>query len=171
MQTTKAIAAGTSCTNGTGWQSTTSMDGVGHQIQTQVTSDPNGTVSTETTYDGEGQGLSQSNPHRASQSPTNGLTTYTYDSLGRVTLEVPPDGAAQNNNTTTTYVGNASTVTDETGRQMRYVHDGLGRLTEADESATTQASPIAITPYYQGGSGGAVRSPGQAVRPPRSAAP
>lgn len=148
ITTTKSISSGTT------FSSTTVLDGMGHTIQTQVTSDPGGTVYTDTTYDGEGRVWRKSNPHRASGSSTDGITTYSYDALGRTTLIVPPDGSTSANNTTTAYIGNATTVTDETGRQMRYVHDALGRLTEVDEPAATTVSPVAVAPYYQGGSGG-----------------
>ncbi|MGH9450924.1 MAG: hypothetical protein ACRD11_10320, partial [Terriglobia bacterium] len=142
VTTTKAI---TSSQNDV---STSVMDGVGHTIQTQVTSDPAGTDYTDTVYDGEGCVLKKSNPHRASGSSTDGITTYAYDALGRATLVIPPDGTATGNNTITSYLGNAATVTDETGRQMRTIHDALGRLTEVDEPATTVVNPVAIAPYY-----------------------
>jgi len=151
--------------SGVNYQSESIMDGVGHVTRTELTSDPQGTDYTDTTYDGEGLFWKKSNPHRAGGSSTDGVTTYSYDALGRATLAVPPDGSPQANNTTTTYMGNATTVTDETGHQMRYIHDGLGRLTEVDEPATTQVDPIAIAPYYQGspGSGSSSGSLAQAV--------
>jgi len=120
-------------------------DGVGHVKQTQLTSDPQGTVYTDTIYDGLGRVYSVSNPYRTGADPTTslGTTTYFYDALGRKCLEVPPDGtqpaggvcpATQpGNDLFTTYSLNTTTVTDQTGKSRKSVADGLGRLTQVFE--------------------------------------
>jgi RHS repeat-associated protein len=119
-------------------------DDLGRVIQTQL-SDPQGTVLTDTTYDALGRVATVSNPYRQGIDPTTsaGTTSYFYDPLGRKCLEVPPDGtlptggvcpATQPANTIfTTYSGNSTTVTDQTGKSRKSVTDGLGRLTQVFE--------------------------------------
>ena len=119
------------------------MDGLGHAVQAQLTSDPDGTDYTDTTYDGLGRVWKQSNPHRSTSLSTDGTTTYFYDALGRACVVVPPDGtlpsggtcpASQPTNTVfTTYSGNTTTVTDQAGKKRQSTTDGLGRLTKVVE--------------------------------------
>ena len=108
-------------------------DGIGHITQSKVTTDPQGTVLTDTTYDGLGRVYTVSNPYRSGSDPSSnsGVTTYLYDALGRKITETAPDGSV----ITTAYSGNQTTVTDATGRERRSITDGLGRLIEVDESA------------------------------------
>jgi RHS repeat-associated protein len=120
-------------------------DGVGHVKQTQLTTDPQGTVYTDTAYDGLNRVYTVSNPYRSGSDPTtsSGTTTYFYDALGRKCLEVPPDGtqpaggvcpATQPaNDLFTSYSGNTTTVTDQTGKSRKSVTDALGRLTTVYE--------------------------------------
>jgi len=113
--------------------STTVMDGMGHVKQMQLTSDPQGTVYADTTFDGLGRVWKQSNPYRIGTDPTtsSGTTIYTYDALGRKTLEAEPgtDGSA----VTTAYCGPSTLVTDPTGKWRRSRTDALGHLVEVDE--------------------------------------
>jgi YD repeat-containing protein len=82
----------------------TSMDGMGHTVETQLTSDVNVDV-VNTTYDGEGHVLTVTNPHwTTSTLPTDGTTTNYYDGLGRKIETVEPDG----NKVQTCYNGVAS---------------------------------------------------------------
>lgn len=124
VTTSKLISAGTNLT------SLNIMDGMGHSIQTQLTSDPDGIDYTDTTYDGQGHIYIVSNPHRSSSSTTDGTKTYFYDALGRTTKVSEPDGSAVN----TFYSGNQTTVTDEIGNQRTSQTDGLGRLTDVWEA-------------------------------------
>jgi RHS repeat-associated protein len=136
--------------------SVVAMDGLGHAIQTQLTSDPQGSVLTDTVYDGLGRVSSESNPHRSGVDPTTsaGITTYTYDALSRKTLQTDPDGSV----VTTAYCGSSTLATDPTGKWRRSRTDGLGRLVEVDEpnavGATVAATgcpgsgePIVVTSY------------------------
>ena len=139
VTTSKMINSGQSVST------TTVSDGLGHAKQTQLTSDPQGTVFTDTTYDGLGQVWKQSNPYRAGAdiTTTSGITTFFYDSLGRKCLVVPPDGTQPtggtcpstrpSNDLFTQYSGNTTTVTDQTNRSRESVTDALGRLTQVLE--------------------------------------
>ena len=108
------------------------MDGFGHVTQTQLTTDPDGTTYTATVYDGNGRSYKAYNPTRCSPPTTNcgtettwGITTYTYDALGRTTQVAKPDGSIAS----TSYSGNQTTVTDEVGNQRTSQADGMERLT------------------------------------------
>ncbi len=111
------------------------MDGIGHVVQNQLTTDPDGTDLTDTAYDGTGHVLSISNPHRSTSSPTDGTTTYTYDALGRGIKVTQPDGST----VITSYAGRATDVMDEgNGNGVKRVEhvsqiDGLGRLVSVCE--------------------------------------
>ena len=132
------------------------FDGLGRLIQTQLTSDPQGTVYTDTTYDHLGRVATVSNPYRSGSdvTTTTGITTYGYDALSRKTSETYPDNSVL----TTAYCGPSTLVTDPTGRWRRSRVDGLGRLVEVDEPNAVGASvnsngcpgtgePIWITSY------------------------
>src|SRR5579883_2818054 len=111
------------------------MDGLAHPVQTQLTSDPQGIVYTNTTYDALGRRYKVYNPTRCSTPTTNcgestwGYTTYTYDALGRVTSVTAQDGSV----TTTSYSGNCATTTDPAGKARKSCTDALGRLTQVFE--------------------------------------
>jgi RHS repeat-associated protein len=109
-------------------------DGLGRVIETQLTSDPDGTTEVDTAYDALGRKSTVSNPYRPGQSlPTDGTSTTTYDALSRVTLVSEPDGSS----VTTTYAGNCTTVTDEAQKKRTSCSDGLGRMTGAWEDPST----------------------------------
>jgi RHS repeat-associated protein len=107
------------------------MDGLGHPVTSLVTSDPQGTIHTDTTYDGMARVYTVSNPYRTGTDPTtsSGTTTYVYDSIGRKLTETYPDNSVL----TTAYCGPSTLVTDPTGKWRRSRTDGLGRLVEVDE--------------------------------------
>lgn len=122
---------------------TTLLDGLGRNKQTQLNSDPLGVDYVDTTYDSLGRVFTNSNPHRSTSLPTDGLTTTYYDALGRTCLIVPPDGTgpsgsgcptSQPSNTIfTTYSNNTSTVTDQSGKSRKLVVNALGQLTQVTE--------------------------------------
>jgi len=121
----------------------TVYDSLGRVSQQQLTSDPQGTVLTDTTYDSVGRVATVSNPYRSTGDPAYGITTYKYDALGRTCVVVPPDGTAISGSTcpttqpandlSTTYSANTTTVTDQAGKSRKSVTDGLGRLTQVFE--------------------------------------
>jgi RHS repeat-associated protein len=115
-----------------GWKTAlATMDGMGHVVQTELVSDPDGPTYTGTSYDGTGRTYQTYNPTRCNPPTSNcgeatwGVTTYTYDALGRTKSVAEPDGSAVG----TSYNGNCTTVTDEAGNQRESCTDGLGRMT------------------------------------------
>ncbi|MFZ0774067.1 MAG: hypothetical protein WCA49_25055, partial [Candidatus Sulfotelmatobacter sp.] len=150
VTTTKEINATTSAV------AVSARDGLGHVIRTLLSSDPQGTVYTDTAYDYLGRVQSASNPYRSGTDATTslGTTTFTYDALGRKILEAAPDGSV----ITTAYCAGSTLVTDATGKWRRSRTDGLGRLVEVDEPNSTTATvastgcpgqndPIWVTSY------------------------
>jgi len=115
----------------------TVVDGLGRVTQSKLTSDPEGITYTDATYDPLGRKKTVSNPYRTTSDPTYGVTTYNYDALGRVIQVIPPDGTSTSNNISTAYLGNCSTVTDQTGKQRKTCGDALGRLVQVFEPDAT----------------------------------
>jgi RHS repeat-associated protein len=132
------------------------FDALARPIQTQLTSDPQGTIFTDTTYDILGRVATVSNPYRSGTDITSsaGITTYGYDALSRKTTETYPDQSVL----TTAYCGPTTLVTDPTPHWRRSTTDALGRLVEVDEPNAVGASvastgcpgsgePIWVTSY------------------------
>ncbi len=113
----------------TNYTESATMDGVCHVTDAAVTSDPQGSDYTDTTYDGTGRVWTVSNPYRSTSDPTYGLTTTVYDALGRTISVAYADGSAA----TTSYSGKSSTVTDAEGNARTLVSDALGRLQSVAE--------------------------------------
>jgi len=119
------------------------LDGLGRPVTGILTSDPDGATSTDTVYDALGRVSSVSNPHRSTSSPTDGTTTYSYDVLGRTIGTTLPDG----NTRSSSYAGNVTTQTDETGSQWQQMTDGFGRLTQVMEPDPATGKPAYETDY------------------------
>ncbi len=157
VSATSAIDSATNLTNAA------IIDGLGRVIQTQLTSDPDGTDYVDAVYDAVGRVSTGSNPHRSSSATTDGTSSTVYDRFGRTTMLIPPDGSSSSNNVTTTYSGNTVTVTDQAGKQRKSYTDGLGRLIEVDEpGAPPSGSGVSASNGYimisgseQTGAGGA----------------
>jgi RHS repeat-associated protein len=129
-------------TSGTHLNKTTivARDGMGHTVRSMVTSDPQGTIFSDTTYDGFGRVWKQSNPYRNSDPTTSaGTTVFAYDAVSRKISDTYADGSI----TSTSYSGATTTVTDPSGRQRETRVNGLGFLAEADEEGygTTPGTP------------------------------
>ncbi|HJQ26725.1 MAG TPA: hypothetical protein VKA60_22605, partial [Blastocatellia bacterium] len=103
---------------------TTTYDDWGRVIQ--QTNGQGGQVNTE--YDQMGRVARVSNPFSVGGSPSY-WTSYSYDALGRTTTVTLPD----NQTVVSSYSGDTVTVTDQVGRQMQRVSDGLGRLVTVNE--------------------------------------
>ena len=126
--------------------SVATQDGLGRVVNTQITSDPDGITSVDTTYDAFGRTASISNPHRATPAPTDGTTSYLYDALGRTKQITRPDGAIAS----TTYTSRATDVLDEGNGVIRVERvsqvDGLGRLLSVCEVTGTTLLGAGGTP-------------------------
>ncbi len=138
-------------------------DGMKHVIQTQLTTDPEGTDYVDTSYDGEGRILAQSNPHRFASAITDGKTTNYYDSLGEKLEEVEPDGNklqwCYNGVPSTPGVANCSALfgstsastrvdeTDEVGNHWQRISDAFGRLISVIEPNGSSQTPSMETDY------------------------
>lgn len=134
VTTTKLITSSLSAAT------TAVMDGLGHVVQTQLTSDPDGATYTANSYDGLGMTYQTWNPTRCvppatcPSETTWGITTNTYDDLGRITQVAEPDGSMTSTSYSANTTGFLTTVTDEVGNQRTSQTDGLGRLTKVWEA-------------------------------------
>jgi RHS repeat-associated protein len=123
---------------------------LGQLKDTKLTNDPQGTVTTETTYDTLGRVLTKKNPFRSVLDATYGVTTYEYDGLNRVKKVTLPDNMAQFSyygagmstgggrttqlcSTSTYGYGYPTLAKDEAGKKRQSWTDAFGRLIEADE--------------------------------------
>jgi RHS repeat-associated protein len=112
------------------------FDGYGRQTKSRLASDPSGTTYQLTAYDSLGRESQVFNPTRCNPPGTNcgeatwGYTTYSYDALGRTTTVTSQDGGVS----TSTFNGNAVTVSDQAGKKRKTVSDALGRLTKVFEN-------------------------------------
>lgn len=135
VTTTVAIA------NGVGLTTIAEMDDRGNQRKTTLTSDPDGPTYTRIEYDGEGRKYQEWNatrcdPDSASScgsETTFGSTLHLFDTLGRETTLIPPDGTTTSNNVGTSYNGNVATVTDQAGVSRQSTTDALGHLIQINE--------------------------------------
>jgi RHS repeat-associated protein len=104
--------------------SKTILDGYG-RTSSQVLSDGS---TIDTTYDSLGRVHTVSNPHVSVGLPTDGITTYDYDALGRQKSQTNPDGSIK----TWSYWGAAVQDIDEGNDRTHVSHvsqmDSLGRL-------------------------------------------
>ncbi len=140
-------------------------DTLGRKVETQITSDPDGTTYSDTVYDSLGRVSEQSNPFRL-PSGTPPYTTYLYDSLGRKTIQIHQDGSSaqqwcymgqktngqgncegQLSRTASGSVVTGSWVDfeDETGSDWQHNSDGLGRLTNVMEPNGSASLPISAS--------------------------
>jgi RHS repeat-associated protein len=139
---TPSVTATTEISSGVNKVTTAAFDGLGHAIETILNSDPAGPTYTSIAYYGTGHPYQVFNPYRTTSDPTYGITTYTYDAIGRTTQIKHPDGTSA----TTSYAGRATSTLDEgngTAPVQRITQvDGLGRLTSVCEvTSSTQLGP------------------------------
>jgi len=142
--------------------STTIMDAAGHVIHTQLNSDTDGVDYVDTVYDGLGRVASVTNPYRSTSDPTYGVTTFSYDSLNRKTIQVQPDGSKLQwcfNNIASSGQTNCSAnvssqassewtdSSDEAGNHWQRTYDALDRLTSVLEPNGSSQAPSMETDY------------------------
>lgn len=140
LKTTKTVLV----TPNTSVVASTTYDSLGRVSQTSLDSDPQGADVVDKTYDALGRVGTVSNPHRTGSSQTDGITTYQYDALGRVTQVTKQDGSV----VTTQYDqtssvspnGTCVTTTDEAAKPRKSCSDALGRLIEVDEPQASTGS-------------------------------
>lgn len=157
---------------GTSETSTTIMDGVGHVLYTELTSDPFGSDTVQTTYDGNGRVWTKSNPFRGCPAPANPYsgcnppanttTTYNYDALGRSVQTSQQDGSTLQScyddvvSSPAVYcsahLGSVPTgtwvdSTDENGNHWQRTSDSFGRLTEVMEPNGSSQTASMETDY------------------------
>lgn len=137
------------------------MDGMGHVIRTELSTDPDGPSYVDTTYDGAGRVFTKTNPYRTTSS---GQTTYYYDALGRPTKTAEQDSSILQwcyNGNPSLY--NASAIcsgqlggvapgtwvdsTDEVGNHWQRTSDAFGRMTEVMEPNGASQTPSMETDY------------------------
>jgi YD repeat-containing protein len=103
---------------------------MGHVVESKLTPDPDCASGdrTDTAYDGIGHVYTVSNPYCTTSDSTYGITTYSYNALGRTTKVTNPDSST----VLTTFAGRATEVQDEGNGASRVTRisqsDGLGRL-------------------------------------------
>jgi RHS repeat-associated protein len=122
-------------TSGVWATSTAVMDGMGHVV---TTLGENG-AKTVTGYDATGHLSSKTNPYFSTSDPTYGVTTYTFDALGRSSDDTiggtlyravtHPDGSY----ISITYSGNETMRKDENGNPTNTWTDALGRIYQVQD--------------------------------------
>lgn len=122
-------------------------DGFGRTKETRQYEGGTNFILVEQQYDALGRSNQISNPYRP-LSETAVWTIKAFDALSRVTSVTTPDSAVL----TTSYSGNAVTVTDQAGKTRRSITDALGRLARLDEpdgsnNLGSTGSPVQPT-YY-----------------------
>ena len=109
---------------------TVALDGLGRKISSSTTADAIcGSLTVDTGYDLLGHVQMVSNPHCASPGVTDGITTYSYDAIGRLYYKQNPDGSAQQ----WSFSGSTIDFYDETERHWRHTYDAEDRLTKVME--------------------------------------
>jgi RHS repeat-associated protein len=129
---------------------TTLYDGFGRTKETRTYED-SGYITSSRFYDALGRLSSASNPYRVGSSAWDAawgsqyFTSYAYDTASRPLSVTLPDSAA----TTTSYLGNQTTVADQAQRKRTTTTDALGRISGVveDPSATGYTGLNYITIY------------------------
>jgi RHS repeat-associated protein len=126
-----SVSTSTAVASGKSHQVTQLLDGLGRPYQAQ---DKSAATYVDTVYNTLGQVYSVSNPYYTKSDTSYGVTTYSYDALGRVTAVQAPGGATT---TTTTFAAVTSTycttVTDPASKVRELCADAMGRVTSVTE--------------------------------------
>jgi YD repeat-containing protein len=176
ITTSKCIATtGAGCGSGAPLVTNVSKrDGMEHEIETQLTTDPDAPNKVGdtvlTTYDGEGRVHTKTNPFSGSSPPSGTTTTYYTDAAGRQIKTVEQDGSilqwCYNNLASVPAATNCSNIlgssratagsvtgtwvdsTDEVGNHAQHVSDAFGRLTQVMEPSGA-SQPQSGTPSLE----------------------
>lgn len=114
-----------SLSGSTGFQEAVSFDGLGRV--TSTSNQKKGNISY--TYNSSGRRITESVPNITYGAPLGVITTYTYDTLGRVLTATNSLGV-----TTTSYDGLTKTITNPNGIIYEYVYDVRGNLLSVTEN-------------------------------------
>jgi len=156
-------SASTSCVSCT--HTRQNADAFGRAILSTLVNDPDGPAMTATTYDSSGRTHTVSNPYRSTSDPTYGLTTMSFDVLGRPALATEADnstvktyygtdvatagGAAAQLCSPTTYgYGYPILHIDEASKKKQTWTDAFGRTIEVDEPDSTGTLSFATCYTY-----------------------
>ncbi|HEY6330206.1 MAG TPA: RHS repeat-associated core domain-containing protein [Blastocatellia bacterium] len=94
------------------------------------------------TYDSMDRLSTVTNPFAQNGTPGS-VTTCQYDALGRAILTTFPDSST----ITVAYNGSTVTTTDQVGRQIEKIYDGLGRLITVNEQNPSTGALTQTTTY------------------------
>ena len=156
-------AASTNCVSCT--HTRQNSDAFGRTILSTLVNDPDGATMTATTYDSSGRTRTVSNPYRSTSDSTYGLTTMSFDNLGRSTVVTEADNSAiklyYGTDVTTagglsaqlcspaTYgYGYPALGVDEAGKKKQTWADAFGRTIEVDEPDPTGTLSLATCYTY-----------------------
>ncbi|MES2394026.1 MAG: RHS repeat-associated core domain-containing protein [Acidobacteriota bacterium] len=106
-------------------------DGIGRSVLSEVLSDPQGTDSTTTVYDGMDRVISKSNPYRGLYSSALPAVQFSYDALGRLTSQTQADSISAILTDYSQFP--CITTTDEAGKTRSLCSDALERLASVVE--------------------------------------
>jgi len=138
---------------------TTLYDELGRVAQKQLTTDTSGTGYVTdyvtSTYDSLGRLQGVTNPYRTTSDPTYGITSYSYDALGRKIAQCQSDNTVTPSTTCVptndyekwTYSGNAVIFQDEVGNQWERWTNGIGQLAKVLEPNGASSAPSMETDY------------------------
>jgi RHS repeat-associated protein len=99
--------------------------------------DPDGSITSETAYDGLGRAFKVTNSHRAAPADTDGYTITEYEDLGRTSKVTSFDkNGSSTGSIISAYLGTTTTVTDQALKQRKNKIDALGRLISVFEPDT-----------------------------------
>jgi YD repeat-containing protein len=115
-----------------------------YRVTKTVTNDPEGAITVETEYDGNGRAKKTSNPYRSGDTVV--WTQSAYDALSRPLTVTAPD----NSTVQYAYSNNVTTTTDQAGNQRRYTYNVLGQLITVEEPMPTLDTAATTSYKYYG---------------------
>lgn len=119
----------------------TIYDGINLPIRSATFESSQSSIYVDTTYDQLNRVGSVSNPYRSQSDASYGITSYSYDALGRKIYQCQPDNATTSSTQCSpgsafqkwSYIGNTTIFQDEKASQWQRTTDALGNLTKVVE--------------------------------------